>query len=172
MKQPELLIRTQQRWLPRVLDFVVTLLGWAGFAVLFANGFLAVLRSQPSAQSHVHFGLLAATIVTLAMYFLVGLINALVLYSWALYNQFRRRTERRAHIPPLTNEQLRTSFALPVEMHQTLRSSQICSVENDEEGNIVGVSVGSNHIAGSVHVEQLRPTAATRRPGDGATSQV
>jgi biofilm PGA synthesis protein PgaD len=139
----DVLIHTERRWLPRLIDATLTLIAWAAFVYLFLNGFIAVLEHKPSAQEHLHFGLLFATVSTLAFYLIIGLVNALVLMSWAKYNQIRRRVERRNRIPALTSEQLRGSFDLPEHLLQTLRGHQICTIYNDEEGRIVGAAVGS-----------------------------
>lgn len=168
MTNEHLLILTERRRWPRLVDAVVTFAAWVLFAYLFANGFIAVLQSKPSAQEHLHFGLLFATVATLATYFVIGLINALVLYVWALYNQFRRRVERRAPIPALTSEQLRSSFDLPVHLLQTLRGNQICSVHNDGDGNIVGVSVGSVYEADEARQEAVAPDNSSPQLVSGA----
>jgi biofilm PGA synthesis protein PgaD len=144
VSQQELLILTERRKLPRVIDAILTLLAWCVFVYLFLHGFIAVLETKATAREYVHFGLFFATVSTLATYLVIGLINALVLLSWAWYNQFRRRgPERRSSIPALTSEQILNSFELPEHLLQTLREHQICSVHNDDQGNIVGVSVGS-----------------------------
>ena len=139
----DLLIRTERRWLPRAIDFLLTLLAWLGFLYLFIHGFIAVLQHNPSARMHLHFGLLFATIDTLATYLLVGLVNALILLTWAKYNEIRRRVERRKPIPALTQVQLLASFGLTLPMLQTLRDNRICTVHHNDAGRVVAVSAGS-----------------------------
>lgn len=161
----DLLIRTERRWLPRTIDCVLTLLAWVAFIYLFLNGFISVLQHKPSAQEHRHFGLLFATVSTLASYLIIGLVNALVLMTWAKYNQVRRRVERRSRIPALTCEQMRDSFRLPEELQQLLRTHQICSIHNDDEGHIVGA------VVGSVYAEEQENPVPAAGDGTSVTSQ-
>lgn len=142
MSTEPLLIVTERRKLPRVVDAVLTLLAWFAFAYLFLTGFVAVLQTKPSAQEHGHFGLLFATFATLATYFIIGLVNALILFGWALYNEWAHRVERRSPIADLSAEQMCRSFDLPLALMHTLRDNQVNSVYHDADGNIVGVSIG------------------------------
>lgn len=155
MIDESLLIVTEQRKLPRFVDVMLTLLAWLVFVYLFLNGFISVLQAKPSAQGHGHFGLLVATFATLAMYFAIGIANALVLFSWALYNKWAHRVERRGPIADLTSEQLCRSFNLPVALLHTLRANQVSSVYHDEDGNIVGVSIGSVYAIDALQTQDV-----------------
>lgn len=136
------LIFTQQRWLPRAVDVVLTIVAWALFFYMFVTGFLAVIKA--GAQPGVRFGLLFATVDTLLVYLLIGALNAGVLAVWAKYNEIRRRGgERRSAIPALNDDQLMHSFDLPEHLLGIVRGNQIVTVFNDEHGRISDVAAGS-----------------------------
>ena len=139
----EPLIRTQQRWLLRAIDMILTLLAWAGFFYLFFTGFIAVLQKRPPVGEHLHFLFLWATIDTLAVYLLIGAVNAAVLALWAQYNFILRRVERRSAIAALDDEELIMSFNLSPDILQAMRSGPVITVHNDDHGRISSVEAGS-----------------------------
>lgn len=132
------LIHTRQGGLMRLVDVLATLLAWAGFLYLFARGILAMMRYQgPDVASRLE--LLHATIDTLGWYIVIALFNASVLATWAIYNQIRRRVERRGKIPALDDDKLSASFRLTPQLLRALRSGQVIVVHNDEHGGIADV---------------------------------
>lgn len=132
------LIHTRQGRLMRLLDVLVTLVAWCGFLYLFVRGVLAVLRYQgPDMASRLE--LIHATFDTLGWYLVIAIFNASVLAAWALYNQIRRRVERRGKIPALDDDKLSASFRLTPQLLRALRSGQIIVVHNDEHGGIADV---------------------------------
>lgn len=138
------LIFTQQRWLPRLIDVVLTFIAWAVFVYLFVTGFMGIVQQSTVPGAQRHFGLLLATINTLLMYLLVGAINAAILSIWAKYNEIRRSGgERRKPIPVLEDSQLMSSFNISGEMLDTFRSHQVVAVFHDEHGRISSVAAVS-----------------------------
>lgn len=135
-----LLIKTQQRWIFRAIDVFLTILAWCGFLYLFITGFIAVLQKKSSADVSVHFGLLWATIDTLFIYLLIGIINAVILFAWAYYNKKRRGVERRSSIPVITDEDLLNSFQLAPAHLAVLRQHRVVTIRNDEHGHITDIS--------------------------------
>jgi len=132
------LIHTRQGLLPRVVDAAVTLLAWAGFLYLFYRGVAAMVQ-VPSLDIAVRFEALRSTVDTLLWYGVIAAFNAAVLAGWALYNQIRRKVERRSVIPALDDAKLSSSFDLTPQLLQALRSHQVIVVHNDEQGGIADV---------------------------------
>lgn len=138
------LIFTQQRWLPYLVDVLLTAIAWAGFVYLFFTGFLNVIQHRVVPGEHLHFELFFATVETLLFYLLVGVINALILSIWAKYNQIRHGgDERRQSIPVLKDSQLISSFDISPQMLDLFHNHQIVTVMHDEQGGISRVAVGS-----------------------------
>lgn len=149
----------------RLVDVLVTLLAWAGFLYLFARGILAMLRYQgPGMASRLE--LLHATVDTLGWYFVIALFNASVLAAWAIYNQIRRRVERRGKIPPLDDDKLSASFRLTPQLLRALRSGQVIVVHNDEQGGIDDVVARS--LPGMLPHPGPANDALGQRRGQGA----
>lgn len=81
-----LLIRTQQKWLPRSIDALLTLAAWVGFGYLLVQGVAAVIANDqqgPRLSLGTEFLL---TLDTLLIYLLVALLIGTVLLVWAKYN--------------------------------------------------------------------------------------
>lgn len=136
------LIHTRRAWLPRAVDAVLTLLAWAGFLYLVVRGVEAVLDLAPhSLSERLHALRMSAS--TLLWYLAIGACNAGVLASWALYNQIRRRVERRSAIPALDDERLSISFCLTPELLHAFRSHQVIVVHNRDDGSIADVVAGA-----------------------------
>ncbi|CAN7198226.1 MULTISPECIES: poly-beta-1,6-N-acetyl-D-glucosamine biosynthesis protein PgaD [unclassified Acidovorax] len=132
------LIHTRQGRLPRLVDAAVTLVAWAGFLFLFYRGVAAMVQ-VPSLDLTARFDALRSTVDTLLWYGVIAAFNAAVLAGWALYNQIRRKVERRSVIPALDDSQLSASFHLTPELLQAMRSNQVIVVHNDEHGGIADV---------------------------------
>lgn len=159
------LIHTRQGGLMRLVDVLVTLLAWAGFLYLFARGVLAMLHYQGS-DVESRLVLLHATFDTLGWYLVIALFNASVLAAWAIYNQIRRRVERRGKIPALDDGKLLASFRLTPQLLRTLRSGQVIVVHNDEQGGIADVVVRT--IPGMLPHPSPANDALGQRRGQGA----
>ncbi len=153
------LIHTRRAWLPRVVDTVLTMLAWAGFLYLVVRGVGAVLELAPySLGERLH--ALRVSASTLVWYLLIGACNAGVLASWALYNQIRRRVERRSAIPALDDERLSISFCLTPELLRAFRSHQIIVVHNREDGSIADVVAGTQASG-----QRIPPVVHAPEPG-------
>jgi len=82
------LIFTEQRLLPKFIDLVLTLVAWLGFGYLIYLGLIKALTENAFLGPRPF----ESTLVTLALYFIIALVNGLILIMWAKYNQFRFRT--------------------------------------------------------------------------------
>lgn len=129
------LIRTRQGRLMRLFDLLATLLAWAAFFYLVGRGVYTLVRYEgPGLAARLE--PLIATADTLAGYVAIAGLNACVLAAWAVYNQMRRRVERRGQIPALDDAGLSASFDLTPQMLSALRHGQIIVVHNDPHGGI------------------------------------
>ncbi len=138
-----ILIKTDQHWFFKAIDIILTILAWLGFSYLFITGFIAVLQNKSASEFGMNFNLLWATIDTLFIYLLVGILNAAILYAWAIYNKKRRSIERRGIIPPIEDDELEESFQLKPGHLAALRNGKVITVSNDEDGLISDVSCSS-----------------------------
>lgn len=146
MKGP--LIHTRQgRWM-RFVDVVVTLLAWAGFLLLFGRGIYGILQHQGLTVAS-RLQTFLATADTLMGYLVIAGVNAGVLATWALYNQIRRRVERRGKIPALDDAKLAVSFQLTPQLLHSLRSQRVIVVHHNEHGGIAGVEARAAPEMGS-----------------------
>lgn len=133
MKTP--LIITERGWLPKLVDIVLTLIGWIGFIWLFTTGLLALVKASPWGGPRP----LTSELSTLTLYAVIGLFNALVLIAWAKYNQVRFRVERRSRRPGLVQQEVAKSFAITAQDVTTLSSHDVLRVHHDEHGQITGI---------------------------------
>lgn len=131
------LIFTEQRTLPRFIDLVLTLAAWLGFGYLIYLGLVKAL-SENAFMGPRPF---ESTLVTLALYFLIALINALILILWAKYNQFRFRVERRKRRPALAPTELAVSFHITPELVTELNKGRVLTVHHNSTGGISYVDV-------------------------------
>lgn len=132
MMQP--LIRTEQRWLPRAIDIVLTLMAWGGFLWLIYFGITKSLIKSPEMGPGA--GPFYTTLITLLEYLAVLLMNGLLLIVWARYNQYRFRVERRKRRPALNQNELASSFSVPTDTIITLEMGRIQTVYHDGNGAI------------------------------------
>lgn len=129
------LIFTARGWLPRTLDFLLTLFGWCGFIWLFTTGLLHVVQTQPFSGPRP----LASGLGTLLLYIAVVLFNALLLIGWAKYNQWRFRVERRRRRPGLEPVEVAQSFAISPQDLSLMSRSELLRVHHDNDGHITQV---------------------------------
>lgn len=129
------LIFTERRWLPRIIDAALTLLGWCGFIWLFVQGLLKTLQTMPFSGPRP----LESGLSTLTLYIAIGLFNALLLIGWAKYNQIRFRVERRRHRPGLELQEVAQSFAISPQDVSRLNSHDVLRVHHDRFGKITRV---------------------------------
>lgn len=135
-----MIIKTERSRLARLIDTLLTLAAWALMLWLIAKSLLDVTPAQmqaalPSIQ-------LAKWTAggALGAYLLVALFNALLLISWARYNQLRfaRRSARRA-FPPTTADDMHRSFGISAEQLRHLRMTRLATVEHMSDGGIAAV---------------------------------
>ena len=112
-----LIITTRQSPVRLLVDYVATTILWTLFALfifLFAIDLLTGYFWQSEARSRLQF------------YFLLAVVNAVVLIVWALYNKLRFQKQQH-HAE---------SLAIPDELYQQLQKSHRMSVHFTSQGQI------------------------------------
>ena len=152
------LIRTRQRSVMWVIDVLLTLLAWAGLIWLLARGIISMLETHggPRIEAPIF-----AALNTLQIYLWIALLNAVILVSWARYQQRKGRkfAQRRAEAKAVTDKNLSESFSLAEGDLEQLRRPGVLVIHNDEEG---GVAEVKSHVS-----RDVEKPALTLVPGQG-----
>lgn len=135
MNQP--LIFTEQRFLPKLIDVVLTIIAWVGFSYLIYKGLITALAHSPFIGIRPFF----TTLNTVSFYAIVALVNGLVLIGWAKYNQYRFRVERRNRRPGLEDNELAVSMRITPELAMGLNKGRVLTVFHYENGEIEHIEV-------------------------------
>lgn len=145
------LIRTRQNSVMWIIDVVLTLLAWAGLIWLLARGINAMLETHggPRIEAPIF-----AALNTLQIYLWIALFNALILVTWARYQQRKGRkfAQRRAEANALSDKNLSESFKLGEGDLEQLRKPGVLVIHNDEEG---GVEEVKSHVSRDVEKPTL-----------------
>ena len=145
------LIRTRQNTVMWIVDVVLTLLAWAGLIWLLARGINAMLETHggPRIEAPIF-----AALNTLQVYLWIALFNALILVTWARYQQRKGRkfAQRRAEANALSDKNLSESFKLGEGDLEQLRKPGVLVIHNDEEG---GVEEVKSHVSRDVEKPTL-----------------
>ena len=140
------LVRTRQTTVMWVADVLLTLLAWAGWVWLLARGINAMLETHggPRIEAPIF-----AALNTLQIYLWIALFNALILISWARYQQRRGRkfAQRRAEANALSDKHLSESFKLEEGHLEQFRKPGVLVIHNDEEGGVEDVK---SHVSRDV----------------------
>ncbi len=150
------LVRTRQSLVMWIIDVLLTLMAWAGLIWLLARGVTSMLDTHggPRIEAPIF-----AALNTLQIYLWIALFNAVILVSWARYQQRKGRkfAQRRAQANALSDQHLSESFKLGAGDLEQLRRPGVLVIHNDEEG---GVEEVRSHVSRDVE----RP-ALTLVPG-------
>ncbi|MCF5051480.1 poly-beta-1,6-N-acetyl-D-glucosamine biosynthesis protein PgaD [Pseudomonas syringae] len=140
------LVRTRQRSVMWIIDVLLTLMAWAGLIWLLARGIGSMLETHggPRIEAPIF-----AALNTLQIYLWIAVFNAVILISWARYQQHRGRqfAQRRADAKALTDKSLSESFSLGDGDLEQLRRPGVLVIHNDEEG---GVAQVTSHVSRDV----------------------
>ena len=138
-----MIIKTERSRLGRILDIVLTALGWVCFLYLLGRGVMTMTGGMSShawadMQPFLH---------TLAVYGLVAVFNGFLLVSWAQYNRLRfARADRRGHLPRLPDMGLMRSFGISREQLARLRESHATVIWHAGDGRIVEIEVHADTV--------------------------
>jgi biofilm PGA synthesis protein PgaD len=137
-----LLIRTQQNWLPRLFDGLLTLLAWVGLVYLIYRGVLSLLDNSRMGL-RLSFGLrILETLSTLTVYALVAAAIALVLFVWAKYNQRRAGTyKRRERVPDAGIQCLSNEFQVSLTAFEYLQRQQVLVLHHHDHGSLSAIEL-------------------------------
>ncbi|MBC3365527.1 poly-beta-1,6-N-acetyl-D-glucosamine biosynthesis protein PgaD [Pseudomonas sp. SWRI154] len=129
------IIRTRQRPFLVVIDVFFTVLAWVGLLYLLVNGLWPLFDSHAGPRLG---GSLLETLGTLQIYGWIALVNAIILITWARYQQRKSRSfaQRRLPAPVVDDLGLSASFKLTDERLDTLRQPGSKIIHNNKEGDI------------------------------------
>ena len=145
------LVRTRQRKVMWLIDVLLTLMAWAGLIWLLARGITSMLETHggPRLEAPIF-----AALNTLQVYLWIALLNAVILVSWAHYQQRKGRkfAQRRAQANAVSDKNLSESFRLGEGDLEQLRRPGVLVIHNDEEG---GVAQVKSHVSRDVEKSGL-----------------
>lgn len=131
------LILTENRFLPRLFDGVLTLLAWVGFLFfLYAN-----LLTEFTIQSNQRGELIIASFNTVLVYLLIGAINGSLLIMWYQYNRRNPHVRRQHYIKSLCHEELARSFNIPPQLISEMSQYNQLTVYHDHIGQIIDLKI-------------------------------
>jgi biofilm PGA synthesis protein PgaD len=129
------IIRTRQRPFLVVIDIVLTVLAWVGLLYLLALGLLPLIDSHAGPRIYASF---FDALGTLQIYLWVALFNAVILITWARYQQRKSKSfaQRRLPAPVVDDQGLSKSFKLTGDRLAKLRTSGSMTIHNDQDGDV------------------------------------
>jgi|GEM_PF-1372492 len=135
-----LLIRTQQRLLPRLIDIALTLAAWLGMAYLVLQGVQGLLQGRQNSP-RLWFGIeFLQTLDTLLIYLLVGLAIGAVLLAWAKYNERRADWyQRRERMPDICERGLSANFQVSLPILDCLQNQQVLILHHHGHGALAAI---------------------------------
>jgi biofilm PGA synthesis protein PgaD len=158
------LVRTRQRSIMWIIDVLLTLMAWAGLVWLLVRGITSMLETHggPRIEAPIF-----AALNTLQVYMWIAIFNAVILVSWARYQQRKGRkfAQRRAEANALTDKTLSESFSLGEGDLEQLRRPGVLVIHNDEEG---GVAEVKSHVSRDVEKPGLTLVAGSERDKDAS----
>jgi biofilm PGA synthesis protein PgaD len=149
-----LLIRTQQHWLPRTVDNVLTLLAWVGLTYLVVMGVLGMLESNPAARSSLGSEFLL-TLDTLLIYLMVAVVFTAMLFTWAKYNQHRAEWyPRRVRMSDVGELGLAESFQVSLPILDCLQKQQVLILHNHAQGALAAIEFPGIAVRLPAHLDE------------------
>jgi len=130
------IIRTRQRPFLVVIDVILTVLAWVGLLYLLVRGLWPLIETHAGGPRIDHSAFEA--LGTLQIYLWVALVNAVILISWARYQQRKSRSfaQRRLAAPVVDDDGLSKSFKLCDDRLQKLRSPGVITIHNNQDGDV------------------------------------
>lgn len=155
------IIRTRQRPFLVLIDALFTVLAWVGLLYLLVNGLWPLFDSQAGPRLG---GSLFDTLGTLQVYGWIALVNAVLLITWARYQQRKSRSFAQRRLPaPVVNDQgLSASFKLTDERLDTLRQPGSKIIHNNQDGDISHVVPHFHLLSPDLQPAPLAPLERSR----------
>ena len=145
------LVRTRQSTVMWLIDVLLTLMAWAGLVWLLARGITSMFETHggPRIEAPIF-----AALNTLQIYLWIALFNAVILVTWARYQQRKGRkfAQRRAEAKALSDQNLNESFSLAEGDLEQLRRPGVLVIHNDEDGGVAEVKA---HVSRDVEKQGL-----------------
>ncbi|MDR8364831.1 poly-beta-1,6-N-acetyl-D-glucosamine biosynthesis protein PgaD [Pseudomonas sp. JL3] len=129
------IIRTRQRPFLVVIDVLLTVLAWVGLLYLLARGLWPLIDSHAGPRIDASF---FDALGTLQIYLWVALLNAVILITWARYQQRKSKSfaQRRLPAPVVDDQGLSKSFKLTGDRLTKLRTPGSMTIHNDQAGDV------------------------------------
>ena len=129
------IIRTRQRPFLVVIDVFFTVLAWIGLLYLLAQGLWSLIDTHDGPRINASF---FDALGTLQIYLWVALLNAVILISWARYQQrkSKRFAQRRLPAPVVDDQGLSKSFKLTGDRLEKLRKPGSMTIHNNQDGDV------------------------------------
>jgi biofilm PGA synthesis protein PgaD len=129
------IIRTRQRPFLVVIDVFFTVLAWVGLLYLLAQGLWPLFDTHDGPRINTSF---FDALGTLQIYLWVALLNAVILITWARYQQRKSKSfaQRRLPAPVVDDQGLSKSFKLTGDRLAKLRTPGSMTIHNDQDGDV------------------------------------
>ncbi|WP_223569461.1 poly-beta-1,6-N-acetyl-D-glucosamine biosynthesis protein PgaD [Pseudomonas sp. BF-R-26] len=129
------IIRTRQRPFLVLIDVFLTVLAWVGLLYLLARGLWPLIDTHEGPRIDASF---FDALGTLQIYLWVALLNAVILITWARYQQRKSKSfaQRRLPAPVVDDQGLSKSFKLTGDRLAKLRTSGSMTIHNDQDGDV------------------------------------
>ena len=129
------IIRTRQRPFLVVIDVFLTVLAWIGLLYLLVRGLWPVIDTHDGPRIDASF---FDALGTLQIYLWVALLNAVILITWARYQQRKSKSfaQRRLPAPVVDDQGLSKSFKLSGDRLAKLRTPGSMTIHNDQDGDV------------------------------------
>lgn len=129
------IIRTRQRPFLVVIDVFLTVLAWVGLLYLLVRGLWPLIDTHDGPRIDASF---FDALGTLQIYLWVALLNAMILITWARYQQRKSKSfaQRRLPAPVVDDQGLSKSFKLTGDRLAKLRTPGSMTIHNDQDGDV------------------------------------
>ena len=129
------IIRTRQRPFLVLIDVFLTVLAWVGLLYLLARGLWPLIDTHAGPRIDASF---FDALGTLQIYLWVALLNAVILITWARYQQRKSKSfaQRRLPAPVVDDQGLSKSFKLTGDRLAKLRTPGSMTIHNDQDGDV------------------------------------
>ena len=128
-----MLILTEHRVLPRLVDAGLTLLAWLGFLFFLYANLLMQFIAPPSPR----WSSLMDSLNTALVYLLLAALNGWLLILWYHYNRRRAHTRRHTAVLTLRDEELASSFNVAPQIISEMSRYNLLTVYHDHIGQII-----------------------------------
>ncbi|MBK5303106.1 MULTISPECIES: poly-beta-1,6-N-acetyl-D-glucosamine biosynthesis protein PgaD [Gammaproteobacteria] len=129
------IIRTRQRPFLVLIDVFLTVLAWVGLLYLLARGLWPLIDTHEGPRIDASF---FDALGTLQIYLWIALLNAVILITWARYQQRKSKSfaQRRLPAPVVDDQGLSKSFKLTGDRLAKLRTPGSMTIHNDQDGDV------------------------------------